>query len=167
MKAGYAALSLTFFMAGCSACAERRPTKAVQSLDGRQKTGCAKEALAPELRGDQSAQFRLSNFLNKCVRDETGKEIARLDDLAVGANGRVTSVTLIPISGNGAKITIPFERLKIVERSGALYFETDVVHNPETAPTTTGTKEDVSSKSAKPGQISDGEAPKEPENKQQ
>ncbi len=63
--------------------------------------------------------------------DKAGNRVARLDDLTMGTNGRVISVTLIPIAGGGAKVTIPFEKLRIkTERNGTLSLETDVVLKP-------------------------------------
>jgi sporulation protein YlmC with PRC-barrel domain len=167
IKASYATLSLTIFLVGCSACAERKPAKAIQTSDGRQKVARVKEALHFRPDAGQGPQFRLSNFLNKTVRDKTGDEVARVEDLAIGANGQVISVTLVPISGNGAKITIPFERLKVLERNGVLYFETDVVHNPETAHRATGTSEETLSKTAEPEQNSGGGTPKDLKSKAQ
>jgi hypothetical protein len=132
MRARYAALSLTLIIAGCSACAERRHLKAIKTSDGPQKVAAVKvatlkEAAASVSEAGQDVQYRLSDLLNKTVRDRTGKEVARLADLAIGANGRIVSVTLIPVGGTGAKITIPFERLKVTRRDDALYLETDVV----------------------------------------
>jgi hypothetical protein len=40
--------------------------------------------------------------------------VRRLDDVAIEVDGRVISVTVIPINGSGGKITIPFEKLKVV-----------------------------------------------------
>jgi hypothetical protein len=62
------------------------------------------------------------------VFDKSGHEVARLDDLTMAANGRVVSVTLSPTAGGGAKVTIPYEKLKIKrERNGTVSLETDVV----------------------------------------
>jgi sporulation protein YlmC with PRC-barrel domain len=127
MRARYAVLSLTLLIAGCSACAERRPLKAIKTLDGQQKVATVKEAAASFPQAGQDLRYRLSDLLNETVRDKTGKEVARLGDLAIGAHGRILSVTLIPAGGTGAKITIPFERLKVTGRDGSLYLETDVV----------------------------------------
>jgi hypothetical protein len=98
--------------------------KAIKTLDGHQKVAMVKETAAS---ASEDIQYHLSDLLNKIVRDKTGKEVARLGDLAIGAHGRILSVTLIPASGTGAKITIPFERLKVTGRDGSLYLETDVV----------------------------------------
>jgi sporulation protein YlmC with PRC-barrel domain len=138
MRAHYAVLSLTLFIAGCSACAERRPLKAIKTLDGQQKVAAAKEAAVAVPETGQDRQYRLSDLLNKAVRDKAGKEVARLGDLAIGTHGRILSVTLIPAGGTGATITVPFERLKVVGQDGSFYLETDVVVGAaaETAPKT-------------------------------
>jgi hypothetical protein len=127
MRARYAVLSLTFLIAGCSACAERRPLKAIKTSDGQEKVAMVKHAASSVPETGQDSQYRLSDLLNKTVRDKAGKEVARLGDLAIGARGQILSVTLIPAGGTGATITIPFERLKVTGREGSLYLETDVV----------------------------------------
>jgi hypothetical protein len=109
---------------------------------------------APET--GQDIQYHLSDLLNKTVGDKTGKEVARLTDLEIGAHGRILSVTLTPAGGTGAKITIPFERLKVAERGGSLYLETDVV---------VGAGDGPPSKTAQEGQKSAAGALKAPESK--
>src|SRR5262245_21394758 len=101
MRARYAVLPLTLFIAGCSACAERRPLKAIKTSDGHEKVATVKEAAASVRETGQDFQYRLSDLLNKPVRDKTGKEVARLGDLAFGAHGKILSVTLIPAGGTG------------------------------------------------------------------
>lgn len=149
MKASVAALSLTFFIAGCSACAERRPIKATPTLADHHKIASAKETSPSRADADVGAgsRFRLSNFLNKSVRDKTGKEVARLEDLAIGIDGRVVSVTLA-INGKGAKVTVPFEKLKVRDQGGDLYLETDVVLSMETSDHPGGTKDATPSETA-------------------
>ena len=127
MRARYAALSLTLFLAGCSACAERRPVKAIKTVDGQQKVAAVREAAASVPKAGGDFQYPLSDLLNKTVRDKTGKEVARLGDVAIDAHGQIVSVTLILAGGTGAKINVPFERLKVTGQDRALYLETDVV----------------------------------------
>jgi hypothetical protein len=127
MRARYAVLSLAFLIAGCSACAERRPLKAIKTSDGQEKAAKVKQAASSVPESGQESQYHLSDLLNKTVRDKAGKEVARLGDLAIGAHGQILSVTLIPAGGIGATITIPFERLKVTGRQGSLHLETDVV----------------------------------------
>jgi len=160
MRARYAALSLALFIAGCSACAERRPLKSIKTADNPPKAAVVKESAASIPESSQDIQYHLSDLLNKTVRDKSGKEVARLGDLAIGARGQIVSVTLIPAGGDGAKITIPFERLKVTERSGGVYLETDVV---------VGTAEGSPAKTAQEEQAQKpaGGAPKEPESKPQ
>jgi sporulation protein YlmC with PRC-barrel domain len=148
MRAHYAVLSLTLFIAGCSACAERRPLKAIKTLDGQQKVATAKEAAVSVPETGQDPQYRLSDLLNKTVRDKTGKEVARLGDLAIGAHGRISSVTLIPAGGTGATITVPFERLKVIGRDSSLYLETDVVVGAAAEPASKTTEETQAQKSS-------------------
>jgi len=160
MRARYAALSLTLVLAGCSACAERRPVKAIKTSDSPHKVAAVKEAAASVPEAGEEFQYRLSDLLNKPVRDKTGKEVARLGDLAIGAHRRIVSVTLIPAGGTGAKITIPFERLKVAGRGDALYLETDVVVGAaEALPPKTAQEEQAQN----PG----GGAPNGPESKPQ
>jgi sporulation protein YlmC with PRC-barrel domain len=167
MKAGYASLCLTLFIAGCSACAERGPTKTAHVLDGRQKIASVKKA-SPSDPAARQDQFRLSDFVNKSVRDRTGTEVARLDDLTIGAHGRVISATLTPASGHGAKVTIPFERLKVAqEPNGALFLETDVVLKSNASAVGAEPKEEAQSKTAPSSQNADDATPKEPADKPQ
>ncbi|MGA7329413.1 MAG: PRC-barrel domain-containing protein [Rhodomicrobium sp.] len=127
MKAAFAALSLTLFLAGCSACAERKSLNAAHTLASHQKIVSAKET---EANAGIGPQFHLRSFLNQRVRDKAGKDVARIEDLAIGVDGRIVSVTLAT-NGAGAKVTIPFKKLKVTEQSGELYLETDIVHHPE------------------------------------
>jgi hypothetical protein len=158
MKAGYyASLSLALFIAGCSASAQHRHTKALHSLDARQKIASVKEASSSAPQMDQDLQFPLSDFLNLPLRDRAGNEVGRLKDLTVGANGRVISVTLLPAKEGSGKLTIPFEWLKVVQgQQGALYLET-----------ATGTKDEALPNGAAPEKKSGDGALKEPENKPQ
>jgi sporulation protein YlmC with PRC-barrel domain len=158
MRARYAVLSLTLLIAGCSACAELRPLKAIKTLDGRQKVATVKEAAATIPEAGQDSQYRLSDLLNKTVRDKTGKEVARVGDVAIDAHGQIVSVTLILAGGTGAKINVPFERLKVTGHGGALYLQTDVV---------AGTAEGPPSKTAQEvqGQKTGAGAPHDPESK--
>ncbi len=123
MKSSYLSLTLAFFLAGCSTCSQPAHVGGAQSLSGQEQSGCArKTAEAP------STQYRLSDLASETVFDKAGNQVARLDDLTMGANGRIISVTLAPIAGGGGKVTIPFEKLKIKkERNGTLSLETDVV----------------------------------------
>ncbi len=153
MKAGYyASLSLALFIAGCSASAQHRHTKALHSLDARQKIASVKEASSSAPQMDQDLQFPLSDFLNLPLRDRAGNEVGRLKDLTVGANGRVISVTLRPAKEGGGKLTIPFEWLKV---------------EPDGASGATGTKEEALPNGPAPEKKSGDGAPKEPENKPQ
>jgi sporulation protein YlmC with PRC-barrel domain len=172
MKPGYfVSLSLTFFIAGCSASAQHRHTKALHSLDGRQKMASVKTASASAPHTGQDLQLHLSDFLNLPLRDTSGNEVGRLKDLTVGVNGRVISVTLLSAKQGGGKLTIPFEWLKVEQgQQGALYLaylETDVVLKPDRENAATGTNEKAPPNSAAPEQKSGDGALKEPENKPQ
>ena len=160
MRARYAALSLTLFIVGCSACAELRPVKAIKTSDSPRKAAAVKEAPAPVPEAGKDIQYHLSDLLNKTVRDKTGKEVARLGDVAIGAHGQIVSVTLIPAGGTGGKITIPFERLKVIGQDGAVYLETDAVAGQTDGPPSKALREELAQK---PG---DG-ALKEPQSKPQ
>ena len=123
MKYSYLLLPLALSLAGCSTCSQPRHAGNAQSLTGSEQNGCARKAAEPAAR-----QYRLSELASEAVFDNAGNKVARLDDLTMGANGRVISVTLVPIAGGGAKVTIPFEKLRIkTERNGTLSLETDVV----------------------------------------
>ena len=165
MKAGYyASLSLALFIAGCSASAQHRHTKALHTLDARQKIASVKEASSSAPQMDQDLQFPLSDFLNLPLRDRAGNEVGRLKDLTVGANGRVISVTLRPAKEGGGKLTIPFEWLKVVQgQQGALY----VMLKPDGASGATGTKKEALPNGPAPEKKSGDGALKEPENKPQ
>ena len=75
-----------------------------------------------------STQYRLSDLASETVFDKAGNQVARLDDLTMGANGRIISVTLAPDYRRRRQGTVPFEKLRIKkERNGTLSLETDVV----------------------------------------
>jgi sporulation protein YlmC with PRC-barrel domain len=170
MKARYASLSLTLFIVGCSACAEHRHTKTAHVLDDRQKIASVKEAPPSVPVAGEYLQFRVSDFVNKMIRDGTGTEVARLDDLTVGANGRIISATLI--FKNGAKVTIPFEKLKVTEGlNGALVLKIDIkidiMLDPEVGGAATGLIGETQSKPPPLAQKPADETSKEPANKPQ
>ena len=73
-------------------------------------------------------QYRLSDLTSKTVYDKEGNKVARLDDLIMSASGRVVSVTLVPVTGAGSTVTVPFEKVRLKKaRNGTVSLETDVV----------------------------------------
>ncbi len=126
MKPSYLSLPLALFLAGCSTCSPPKPIASAQSLAGEQQSGCARKA------GDLiGPQYRLSDLASETVFDKAGNQVARLDDMTMSSSGRIVAVTLVPVSGGGARFTIPFEKLRIKkERNGTLSLETDVVLKP-------------------------------------
>jgi sporulation protein YlmC with PRC-barrel domain len=124
VKLNYLLLPLALAAAGCSTCPQQKAESALSLTEGGQ-------AACPRKSWDTAAAYKLSELASEKVFDKQGHEIARLNDFVLSASGRIVSVTMAPVSANGATVTVPFEKLKIKkERSGALTLETDVVFKP-------------------------------------
>lgn len=117
MRFVYSTLALTFFVAGCSTCHDRRPLAEASTLP---KPQCHRLPWPVD-------QYSLGALASLPVYDLSGNNVGHLEDVTIGASGCVISAT-VALSDGGARITVPFHRLKMSKKEdGSFQIRTDVL----------------------------------------